>query len=154
MAHALNVRNMLQRMGLSVEAATEVCNVNGQNLSAVDDFLQLGDKDIETLCRVIRRPGGVNLAGYQNQGMQVSAMAETNLKRMVFQMTHTVRVSRAVVFPDITLVVFVPYRRKPKWRRPIRTPPPCQLWTRRTGQRTLWPSTSTFKELEAIRSTH
>jgi hypothetical protein len=90
-------------MGLSVEAATKVCNVNGQNLSAVDDFLQLGDKDIETLCRVIHRPGGVNLAGNQNQGMQVSAMAETNLKRMVFQMTHTVRVSRTVVFPDITL---------------------------------------------------
>ena len=81
MAHALNVRNMLQRMGLSLEAATKVCNVNGQNLSAVDDFLQLGDKDIETLCRVIRRPGGVNLAGNQNQGMQVSAMAETNLKQ-------------------------------------------------------------------------
>jgi hypothetical protein len=95
---------MLQRMGLSLEAATEVCNVNGQNLSAVDDFLQLGDKDIETLCRVIRRPGGVNLAGNQNQGMQISAMAETNLKRMAFQMTHTVRVSRTVIFPDITLV--------------------------------------------------
>jgi hypothetical protein len=104
MAHALNVCNMLQRMGLSLEAATEVCNVNGQNLSAVDDFLQLGDNDNETLCRVIRRPGGVNLAGTMNQGMQVSAMVETNLKRMVFQMTHTVRVSRAVVFPDITLV--------------------------------------------------
>jgi len=49
MAHALNVRNILQRMGLSLEAATKVCNVNGQNLSAVDDFLQLGDKDTETL---------------------------------------------------------------------------------------------------------
>ena len=30
--------------------------------------------------------------------------AETNLKRMVFQMMHTVRVSRTVIFPDITLV--------------------------------------------------
>ncbi len=77
MARVLNVRNILQRMGLSVEAATEVCNVNGQNLSAVDDFLQLGDNDNETLCRVIRRPGGVNLAGTMNQGMQVSAMVET-----------------------------------------------------------------------------
>ena len=104
MKHALNVCNMLQRMGLSVEAATEVCNVNGQNLSTVDNFLQLGDKDIETLCRVIRRPGGVNLVGTSNQGMQVSAMAETNLKQMVFQMMRTVRVSRTVVFPDITLV--------------------------------------------------
>ena len=81
MAHSLAVRNMLQRMGLSVEAATKVFNVNGQNLSTVDNFLQLGDKDIETLCRIIRRPGGVNLAGNQNQGMQVSAMAETNLKQ-------------------------------------------------------------------------
>ena len=76
MANALNVHNMLQRLGLSDEAATKVCNVNGQNLSAVDNFLQLGDKDIETICRVIRRPGGVNLAGNQKQGMQVSAMAE------------------------------------------------------------------------------
>ena len=50
MAHTLNAHNMLQRMGLSLEAATEVCNVNGQHLSAVDDYLQLGDKDIETLC--------------------------------------------------------------------------------------------------------
>ena len=104
MVHTLNVRNMLQRMSLSLKAATEVCNVNGQNLSDVDDFLQLGDKDIETLCRVIRRPGGVNLAGNQNQGMQVSAMAETNLKRMVYQMIHSVRVSRTVVFQDIKLV--------------------------------------------------
>jgi hypothetical protein len=91
-------------MGLSLENATKVCNVNGQNLSAVDDFLKLGDKDIVTLCCVILRPGCVNLAGNQNQGMQISAMAETNLKRMAFQMTHTVRVSRTVVFPDITLV--------------------------------------------------
>ena len=42
--------------------------------------------------------------GNQNQGMQISAMAETNLKQMAFQMMHTVRVSRAVVFPDIMLV--------------------------------------------------
>ena len=104
MANTLNVRNMLQRMSLSLEAATTVCNVNGQNLSDVDNFLQLRDKDIETLCRVIHRPGGVNLAGNQNQGMQVPAMAETNLKQMVFQMIHSVCVSRTVVYQDITLV--------------------------------------------------
>jgi hypothetical protein len=94
---------MLQRMGLSVEAATEVVNVNGQNLSVLEDFLQLEDKDIETLCRVIRRPGGVNAAGNQNQGMQVSAMAEANLKRMCYQLRHHTRVSSPVVWADITL---------------------------------------------------
>ncbi len=84
MDHAISVRNMLQRMGLSLETATKVVNVNGQNLSVLEDFLQLEDKDIETLCRVIRQPGGVNAAGNQNQGMQVLAMAESNLKRMCF----------------------------------------------------------------------
>ena len=104
MAAAISVRNMLQRMGLSVEAATEVVNVNGQNLSVLDDFLQLEDKDVETLCRVIRRPGGVNAAGNQNQGMQVSAMAEANLKRMCYELRHHTRVSRPVVWADITLL--------------------------------------------------
>ena len=82
MVATISVRNMLQRMGLSLEAATEVVNVNGQNLSVLEHFLQLEDKDVETLCRVIRRPGGVSAAGNQNQGMQVLAMAEANLKRM------------------------------------------------------------------------
>jgi hypothetical protein len=40
---------MLQRMGLSLEAATKVVNVNRQNLSVMEDFLQLEDKDVETL---------------------------------------------------------------------------------------------------------
>jgi len=104
MVHAISVRNMLQRMGLSVEASTEVVNVNGQNLSVLDDFLQLEDKDVETLCRVIRRPGGVNAAGNQNQGMQVSAMAEANLKRMCYELRHYTHVSRPVVWADITLL--------------------------------------------------
>ncbi len=104
MVAAISVRNMLQRMGLSLEAATEVVNVNGQNLSVLDDFLQLEDKDVETLCRVIRRPGGVNAAGNQNQGMQVSAMAEANLKRMCYELRHYTRVSRPVVWADITLL--------------------------------------------------
>ncbi len=104
MVAAISVCNMLQRMGLSVEAATGVVNVNGQNLSVLDDFLQLEDKDVETLCRVIRWPGGVNAAGNQNQGMQVSAMAKANLKRMCYELRHHTRFSRPVVWADITLL--------------------------------------------------
>jgi hypothetical protein len=103
MAAAIGVRNMLQRMGLSLKAATEVTNINGQNLSILEDFLQLEDKDVETLCRVIRRPGGANAAGNQNQGMQVLAMAESNLKSMTYQIRHTVRVSRPIVWANILL---------------------------------------------------
>jgi hypothetical protein len=104
MAAAISVRSMLQRMGLSLEAATKVVNVNGQNLSVLEDFLQLEDKDVETLFRVIRWPGGVNAAGNQNQGMQVSAMAEANLKRMCCQLRHHTCVSRPAVWADITLL--------------------------------------------------
>jgi hypothetical protein len=104
MAAALSIHNMLQRMGLSLEAATEVVNVNGQNLSVLEDFLQLEDKDVETLCQVIRWPGGVNVAGNQNQGMQVLAMAEANLKCMCYELRHHTRVSRPFVWADITLL--------------------------------------------------
>ena len=49
MAAIIAARNMLQRMNLSLEAVTKVTAVDGQNLSDVNDFLQLEDKDIETL---------------------------------------------------------------------------------------------------------
>jgi hypothetical protein len=104
MAAAISVHNMLQRMGLSLEVATEVVNVNGQNLSVLEDFLRFKDKDAETLCRVIRRPGGVNATGNQNQGMQVLAMAEGKLKCMCYQLRHHTRVSRPVVWADITML--------------------------------------------------
>jgi hypothetical protein len=103
MAAAIGICNMLQRMGLSLKA-TEVTNINGQNLSILEDFLQLKYKDVDTLCRVIRRPGGANAAGNQNQGMQVSTMAESNLKCMTYQIRHTVQVSRSVVWANILLV--------------------------------------------------
>jgi hypothetical protein len=104
MLATIGVCNMLQRVGLILEAATEVTNIKGQNLSVVEDFLKLKDKDVETLCRVIRRPGGANAAGNQNQGMQILAMAEANLKCMTYQICHTVCVSRPVVWANIMLI--------------------------------------------------
>ena len=88
---------MLQRMSLSIEAATQVTAIDGQNLSDVNNLLQLEDKDIETLCRVIRRPGGINAAGNANPGISVSAMAEANLKRMIYELRHVARCSRPIV---------------------------------------------------------
>jgi hypothetical protein len=98
------VRSMLQRMSLSLEAASEVTAVTRQNLSDSEDFLQLKDKDIETLCRVIHQPGGINAAGNVNQGISVLAMAEANMKRMIYQLHHVIRCSRPFVWADITLV--------------------------------------------------
>ena len=52
MAAALAVCAMMQRMSLSLEVATEVTDVNGnwKNLFDSENFLQLENKDIETLC--------------------------------------------------------------------------------------------------------
>jgi hypothetical protein len=91
-------------MGLSTKAATKVNSVTGQNLSDLEDFLQLEDKDVKTLCCVIRQPGETNAAGNLAVGMQILAMAEANPKRMTYQIRHTVRVSRPVVWTDIMLV--------------------------------------------------
>jgi hypothetical protein len=49
MAAAIAVCNMLQQMSLSLEAVTKVTAINVQNLSIKSNFLQLKDKDIETL---------------------------------------------------------------------------------------------------------
>ncbi len=138
MAAAISVRNMLQRMGLSLEAATEVVNVNGQNLSVLEDFLQIEDKDVETLCRVIRRPGGVNAAGNLNQGMQVLAMAEVNLKRMCYQLRHHTRVSHPVVWADVTLLsvraLSAQAEMEASHRDPITLPVTDSMnWTKRSG---------------------
>jgi hypothetical protein len=75
---------MLQRMSLSLEAAAEVTAVGGQNLSNEVDFLQLNDKDIETLSHLICRLGGVHAARNVNQGISVLAMAEANMKLMIY----------------------------------------------------------------------
>ncbi len=98
------VCSMLQRMSLSLEAASEVTAVTRQNLSDLEDFPQLEDKNIETLCRVIPRPGGFNAARNMNQGISILAMAEANMKRMIYQLHHVVRCSRPSVWADITLV--------------------------------------------------
>jgi hypothetical protein len=63
MVATITVRNMLQQMSLSLEAATDFTAVNGQNLYIEDNFLKLNNKDIKTLCCVIRWWGGANAAG-------------------------------------------------------------------------------------------
>ena len=116
MAAAGGVHNMLQRMGLSLEAATEVTNVNGQNLSILEDSYNLKTKTLKPYAVPSDglETGGVNADRTLNQGKQVSAMAEANLKRMTYQIRHTIRVSRPVLWTDILIVRFVANRRRPR----------------------------------------
>ncbi len=66
------------------------------------------DEEIESLCKVLRRPGGMvpgaaGAAQVQNPGVQVNQRAEGHLKLMAFYLRHQARVSRVVHAPDITL---------------------------------------------------
>ena len=106
MAAAGGVHNMLQRMGLSLEAATEVTNVNGQNLSILEDSYNLKTKMLKPYAAPSNslETGGVNTDRPLNQGKQVLAMAEANLKQMTYQICHTIQVSCPVLWTDILIV--------------------------------------------------
>jgi hypothetical protein len=154
MVAATAVRSMLQRMSLSLEAATEVTAVNGQNLSNVNDFLQLEDKDIETLYCVICRPGGVNAAGNANPGISVLAMAKANLKRMIYELRHVACCSQPNIWADITLVSTRKLVRQAQMEESTRTLLLSQPLSQRTGPRPLRQLKSTLEDSEVARVTH
>ena len=97
MADAAASRTMLERMGFTNAAAQVMVNADGQGLASMDDFLTMEDDTIESICRVIRKPGG------GDAGQVVSAKAEANLKMMVYYIKHQDRISRTIAFADVLL---------------------------------------------------
>ena len=78
MAAAISIRNMLQGIGLSLEAATEVTNINGQNLSILEDFLQLENKALKPYAVSSDGPEGSTQTEPQIRGSRFRP--EANLK--------------------------------------------------------------------------
>jgi hypothetical protein len=85
----------------------------------LEEVVFLNDKDIDSLVKQLRRPGGV-IAGptivggdaqgapvplVANTGHSVSIRAETNLKLAVFYLLHQARISRIVLPASIALTV-------------------------------------------------
>ena len=86
--------------------------VEEQGMDNLDEIRLLTDDEIESLCKVIRRPGGTipppagaaaGAANVANPGVPVNQRAETHLKLCAFFLRHQVRVSREVTIPAITL---------------------------------------------------
>ena len=112
MAAIISIRAMLQRVGFSAAAATYI--TDNQGLDTLDEMKILTDTEVENLCKVIRRPGGVipNPAAGQagvpaevpNHGLQVPLRAENNLKLACYFLRYQERTSRAVTPVDVTLV--------------------------------------------------
>jgi uncharacterized membrane protein YgcG len=88
--------------------------LNNQGLTAFADFVDLEEKDIEKICAVIRKPGGVMInpdAALPNQppvipnpGLQCGTILEHRLKMLRYYVFHLTRIQRMPVDPaDATL---------------------------------------------------
>lgn len=106
------MRQAYVRLRFPQAAATAVTDV--QFIDSIVELRELTDKEIENLCKVIRRPGGTipnPNAGAPNApatipdpGIPVSLAAENNLKMAAFWLRHQVRVQRNPTPAEITLV--------------------------------------------------
>ena len=105
MAGVAAAKQMLIRLGLSDEAATEITSPTGQNLSAIEDLAELGGSEIKTLFSSLMRPGGLMTGGGRNYGIHVNMISQTNFGAMCFLSRHvTKRQDRALTAGDITLL--------------------------------------------------
>jgi hypothetical protein len=78
----------LTRVGFTAAVATNITDV--ENIDSLDELKLLSSDDVETLCKMLRNPGGmvnnpnVGVAGQPQQicnpGRHVSACAEKNMK--------------------------------------------------------------------------
>jgi hypothetical protein len=92
---------------------------NDHGINTLEEVVLLNDKDIDSLVKQLRRPGGL-IAGpaivggaaqgnpgplVANPGHYVSIRADTNLKLAVFYLRHQARISRTVAPASIALTV-------------------------------------------------
>ena len=104
------MRAAMTRIGFSEVAAQAL--VEEQGMDTLEEIKLLTDDEIESLCKVIRRPGGTipqpagavaGAAAIANPGVSVNQRAETHLKLLAFYLRHQARVSRVVQPADVTL---------------------------------------------------
>ena len=100
------MRGVMTRIGFSEAAAQALVKKEGMN--ELEEIRLLSDDEVESLCKVIRRPGGTipNPAGgppIPAPGVQVNQHAEGHLKLLAFYLHHQEHVSRPVNAPDLTL---------------------------------------------------
>ena len=74
-----SAKAMLSRMKLTYEAVGVFITNDGQGLIMIDDLVQLNEKYVEGLCRVLQRHGGTT-GVVSNPGVAVSEMAEATYK--------------------------------------------------------------------------
>ena len=86
MAAPVSIKAMLARMGFTPEAQDRTYETTHQGIQSINDFAQLNDVSVKTLCNFLRGLGGiVSVGGAQvvYNGVAFAEMAETNLQGMV-----------------------------------------------------------------------
>ena len=123
------MRVAMVRIGFSEQAAQAL--VEEQGIATLDEIRLLSDNEIESLCKVIRRPGGrlppaagaaAGAAQIPNPGVQVNLRAAMNLKLLYFYLRHQVRVSRTVAVASVTLETITTIRELLEFKSTYKNP--------------------------------
>lgn len=132
---AAALRTMLQRVGFTNNAATTI--VDTQGMDSLDEFRLLKDDEVEDLCKVVRRPGGMianpdaTAAGQPpnipNPGIPVSLKATNNLKLVCYYLRYKARSSRVVTAAEIDAVTVRRYRDHKDWEEDHEDPDAPEL---------------------------
>lgn len=101
MANPAAMRQMLVRMGLSNDGSAYAVDIQG--LDELSEFSMMQDEQVVLFCKVLRRPGGTNVAGVNHPGFPVSMRAEDNLKSMCYWLRIKDCTQRPVTPPDVTM---------------------------------------------------
>ena len=98
----VELRNPYVRIGFYAEAALVITDAQGTDF--MEELKIITDGVVNNLCKVIRRPGGINpITNVANLGIQVSSRAENNLNLDSFFLKHKVRTGRIAVATNTTL---------------------------------------------------
>ena len=92
---------MLTRLGWS-DAASSLM-YDDQAINSIDEFISLDNELVETLCKVLLRPGDVMATGDPGPGVKVNARYSNNLMLAVYFINNKDRFSRDVTFRNVIL---------------------------------------------------
>ena len=98
----VELRSAYMRIEFSTEADLVITDARG--IDYMEEINILTDEEIDNLCKVIRRTGGINpITNVANLGIQVSLRAKNNLKLSRFFLKHKVKIGRVAVATNMTL---------------------------------------------------
>jgi len=96
-----------------------------QGMDSLEEFKILTDDEVESLCKVLRRPGGTTgNPPRPHPGFAVSIRAELNLKLMCYALRFGERTSRTVNAIDLTLDTIHKMKMHREWEKGAKDVPP------------------------------